>query len=283
VNRRGVAALVTVGAVAAAGTANAGTAANRRAAVAAAQAMLRGLRLPGGAQPSAGDPSRSHLLAHPGSRPATPALVDVRQFWVLPGGLQAAMNWIQDHPYPGTSGGMGGGSATPSGTTTLWTGFAFGPRPGILSERELIVTVAHAKGGGTALRADAEAVWVVDRPASERIPAGVTGLTVTLRRPGRPASGPSSVTDGRKVRTVVRLVNRLALFQPGAFACPADLGPRVQLDFLSAAGRAPLAVATADGSGCGLVTFRLRGHRQPALSGGPQLIRELAAMHIKLG
>jgi hypothetical protein len=286
VKRRNAAILVAaaVGLAGLADEASAGTAANQRAAGISAHALLLTLRLPAGAQPSATDPARSDALARSPSAPATPALVDLHRFWWLPGGLQEVSNWIQHHPPHGATGNMGGASATPGGTTSQWTGFGFAPRSGVLSERELIVTVAHARGGGTALRADAQVVWVVARPSSERVPGDVRQIIIVVRRPSVPASAPQRVAAAAQIRAIVSLVNLLPLSQPGVVSCPADVGPFVRLRFLPATGSSPLAEVTADGSGCGLVTFSLRGHSEPALAGGPGLIRRLEAiLHAKLG
>ena len=40
----------------------------------------------------------------------------------------------------------------------------------------------------------------------------------------------------------------------------------------------PVAVATADGSGCGLVTFTLHGRSAPALIDGPQPLARLESL-----
>ena len=177
---------------------------------------------------------------------------------------------------------MGGGSARPGGLTTSWAGFGFAPVSGTLSYRELIVAVAQAAGGGTALRADAEVVWVVTRSARERVPAGVTVVTITVRRPlgGRGSAKPISltVTRQRTVRRIVEFVDALPTAQPGTVACPNDVGPMVELDFRARRGAPPVAVAIADGSGCGFVTFAIRGHTEPKLADGPRLIKQLTSL-----
>ena len=83
---------------------------------------------------------------------------------------------------------------------------------------------------------------------------------------------------------VVAYVNGLPLAQPGVMACPNDRGPFVELDFRPAGRGAPVAVAVADGGGCGLVTLRVHGRAEPSLTGGPGLIRWLqASIGVKLG
>ncbi len=268
-----VAGLLTVHAV----MASAGTSSNQRAAKGAVDSMLGALRLPTGAVPSATDPSRSGLLADPSSRPSTPALVDVNRFWRTPGRPQAVLNWVEAHPPAGMRGNMSGESAGPRGLIASWYGFWSAPTRGV-SYRELVVTVAGASDGGTAVRADAQAVWVLARPASELVPVGVTRVTIRVRRMGHRVSTPVTLIAANQVKRVVELVNRLPRSQPGVVACPADVGPLVELDFRRLAGVPPVAVAIADGSGCGVVTFTLRGRREPDLAGGRGLVAGLTAL-----
>jgi hypothetical protein len=82
------------------------------------------------------------------------------------------------------------------------------------------------------------------------------------------------VTNGSQIATIVSLVNALPPAQPWILFCPVDLGPTVTLNFLPAPGApaaAPLATVVAGGSGCGGVSFTLRGRSAPALGNGPEL------------
>ena len=257
---------------------NARTAANERHAHTAAARMMAALNLPPGAIPTRVDPLGSALLSRPPAAPATPTLVDRHAFWRVPGRPSAVLAWIEAHPPAGSKHDMSGASARPGGVTATWDGYGFGPLAGILSYRELTVEVAQATSGGTALRADAEVVWVVVRSSAERVPDSVKTIGITSHRLGKPPSATYTVTSSVQVHKIVAFVNRLPLAQPGVRACPADLGPLVQLDFRGAASATPIAIATADGSGCGLVTLRLRGRTEPPLTGGPHLIAWLESV-----
>ena len=148
---------------------------NERAARSAAQQMLAKLRLPAGAKSAKTDPSRASLLGHAPDRPATSALVDAHSFWRVPGSPSAVLRWVEAHPPEGSTRDMSGGLVRRSGARATWDGYDFGPVPGVLSTRSLLVEVARASGGGTAVRADAEVVWVVPKPPTERIPRPVRG------------------------------------------------------------------------------------------------------------
>lgn len=250
---------------------------NKRAAQQAAPGLLAALMLPLGASAVASDPSRLHLLGRAPSAPVTPNLVDAHGFWHVPGTPGSVLRWIEDHPPAGGERDLGGQSgSSSSGVTAQWEGYSFASVAGVLSYRALLVEVAAAAGGGTALRADGQAVWLVPRSGSEWIPAGVRAIVISSKRVNGPSIGPRTVTGARTVKRIVSLVNELPAAQPGVYSCPDDTGPFVTLRFATApsSGRT-IAVADADGSGCGLVSLRIGNRTEPPLTGGPRLIHRL--------
>lgn len=240
---------------------------NRHQARSDARRILGELRLPPGAAASASDPSGG-VLRQPASRPATPNLVDVHGFWTLPGDPQGALDWIERHPPAGSRQTLSGAGAGSGAQDDWFAGFSF-PGP---AERTLLVTVTDAGGGTTALRADAQVIWLAVRPRWERVPSAVRLVTVT--------QGPTAMVEGDpgRVRRIAGLVNHLPVAQPGATACPVDTGQRMRLAFRRSANGPPVAVAIAEGGGCGLVTFSLHGRRGPVLAGGRRLIRRVRAI-----
>ena len=276
-----VAAVVVVALSAGSGYALAGTRApTKSAARVVAQRMLGLLKPPPGATPTSADPSEAKLLGQAPQRQATPNRVDVHAFWRAPGDPQSVIAWVRAHSPGGSAPNLEGESGNFfSDGTASFVGFPFTPVPGAFSYRELIVSVSAARGGGTAMRADAQVVWLVRRPVSERIPAGVRAVTISDRHITGTSPGPWTVTDHARVHRIVALVDALPAAQPGAVACPADSGPIVTLRFETAAtGGRTLARATADGSGCGGVGLWIHGHRSPGLEGGPGLIRQLGSL-----
>jgi hypothetical protein len=178
---------------------------------------------------------------------------------------------------------------TPQGVAMAWRGFFFGPPTSLLSDRaslsdrELIVSVTLASTGGTAVRADAQVVWVTARPPWERVPASARVVTITADEPGRQRPRTLAVT-GARVRRIIKLVNALGAAQPGAILCPADRGLLVSLVFRHTRSGPVLATVVADGSGCGGVSFELGQRPAPPLTGGPRLIRQLQRqLHTSLG
>jgi hypothetical protein len=254
----------------------ASTSSNRQVARANVQRVLASLMLPPGAVRTKVDPAPGTTLSRPSLATATPVRVDVHGFWRVPGAPADVIDWIRAHPPMGSLGAVGTGISARHGVPYAWSVvFTFRGIPTVLRSRTLAVTATAARGGGTALRADAEVVWSVVRPRWERIPAGVRIVRITDERLGRPGAAPQTVTGRRKVDRIVALINRLPQLQPGVFSCPADRGPDVGLSFETAPAAAPVAIAHADGSGCGVVTLRVRGRTAPALSGGPGVIKAL--------
>jgi hypothetical protein len=209
-------------------------------------------------------------LTQPGERPATPDLVSVTRWWRVPGRPQGVLAWIRAHLPSGfapTVTGTGSGS---------WTNvFALPAVPGVLTERELVV-LAVANHGETAIRVDAQVVWLPARPAAERIPAGVTRITVTPvfgfnRNPrAKRLDHAFTVTDPAKMARIVALVNGLTRFPDGTFSCPADFGGQMRLTFFTRPGRPAAARLIAEYAGCGIVSVRIGGRDMPALSEYPQ-------------
>jgi hypothetical protein len=209
-------------------------------------------------------------LTQPFDRPATPDLASVTRWWRVPGRPQAVLAWIRAHlPSGFTQDGTGTGPGTRMNT------FALPAVPGVLTERELVV-LATAYQGQTAIRVDAQVVWLPARPAAERIPAGVTRITVTPvfgfnRNPrAKRLDHAFTVTDPAKVARIVALVNGLTRFPDGTFSCPADFGGQMRLTFFTHPGGPAAARLIAEYAGCGIVSVRIGGRAMPALSEYPQ-------------
>lgn len=162
----------------AASTAASGAAAHKAAARRAATRLLADTPLPPGALAAASDPSRSRAEAQPPERPGTPNLVDVHGFWRVPGTPTAVLAWTEAHPPPGGSRDAGGASGTSSGPVSSWDGYAFAPVARVISYRAVLIEVARAVGGGTALRVDGQAIWLRLRSGLDWVPAGVRAVAI---------------------------------------------------------------------------------------------------------
>jgi hypothetical protein len=239
---------------------------NRSQAQADASARLAALNLPAGAQPSSSEPAGGGpALANPAAgEPATPNLVDDHGWWVIPGSTSSVVAYIDAHPPAGSTPSLSGSGGSPQAVTL--TGFSWPAITGVLSDRQLVVEAVRLPGGATGLRADAQIVWISPRPSTERIPAGVRRLTVSERRGEEAVLVPLTVRSPRRLRRVIAVLDSLPLFPPGAYSCPANFGLAIHLAFYGGHG-APLAVALVDPGGCQGVGLKIRGQREPGLTG----------------
>lgn len=248
-------------------------ASNEAAAQTDAQSLLAQLELPSGAEQSADEPSgEDSLLARPGSGPpATPNVVDVHAWWLVPDTPKQVLAHIREHlPVEARhtlSGSLAGSGVPPNETE----GFAWPPVAQVLSTRWLVVKVVQLPSGSTALRADAEVVWVTPRPASETVPLDAHLLRVsvlhTLGSTPRHAGHPFTLTATDKIDRIVALLNELPAAQPGTRNCPADFGVLMRIAFYPRPRSAASAVAEIDPGGCRGVSLTLGGITQPRLEG----------------
>ena len=199
-------------------------------------------------------------LTESGARRATPDLASVTRWWRIPGRPQNVLGWISAHLPPGfTPAGTGFGSGS-------WTDvFALPVVPGVLTQRELVVLAVRDRGE-TAIRVDAQVVWLPARPAAERVPPDATTVTVTPvfgfnpNPRARRLDRAFTVTDPAKVARIAAVVNGLTRFPDGAYSCPADVGGLMRLTF-SARPRRPGA-GPADRA-VRRLRVRVRPHRRP--------------------
>jgi hypothetical protein len=216
-------------------------------------------------------------LTVPGEGPAaTPDIVTATQWWRAPGRPQAVLAWVRAHVPAGfTLGSYGSGSYDPSPSVALpesWTDeFQLTTVPEVLTERWLVVLVVP-DGDQTAIRVDAQVVWLPARPAAERIPADARVVTITplfgyqadkkLER----LDPVVTVTNPARVARIATVINGLALFPAGEFSCPADFGAEMMLTFTTGPAGPVVARATAEYGGCGVLSLSIGGRSMPALS-----------------
>lgn len=140
---------------------------------------------------------------------------------------------------------------------------------GIPPAAEMIVQAVSSPAGQTYVRVDAQVAWQPQRPASERVPAGVTAITITaqpdMNKPhDRPA--PVTLTDPAKVGKIVTLVDSLPLNPGGGHCSLNETGKEITLSFLGHANGPVLATASELIPNCGGVQFAIRGTDEPILS-----------------
>jgi hypothetical protein len=258
---------------------------NRIAAEADAGKLLSRLVLPAGSNRSATQPvGSSPHLSQPAQVPGTPKLIDRAGWWTVPGSPQAVLEAVAQHPPAGSrvfeeSSEIQRGVELSRSIELSWP-----PVAGVLASRALLLTAAAEPGGTTGLRADAQVVWIVPRPASEQIPARARVLEVDYSGGGEPARH-LTVLRHRAVRRIAVLIDGLPIVQPSyPHSCPAEQGdPRtVTVTFTAAPGGRALAEAvTAEppGNGCGSMGLEVYGKPRPALDGEWVVLRALSRLH----
>jgi hypothetical protein len=242
------------------------SAGNKRIAEHDATRLLQRVVLPAGAVQVAREPrGDGGLLKHVDSIPSG-LLVDRHRFWLVPEPL-GAVTWFVDHhpPSGGKSSGTGtsGGPGVPPNASTT---FSFPALAGRISTRDLEVDLVALPHHRTGVRVDAQEIWIVPRPRSEKVPSAVRVVDV------RTSKAHVRVTATAKVREIVRSFDALPIVQPGvSYHCPPETARRpMSLRFLSAGG-ALLARARVPGpfaaGFCAPIEFWIGSHRQRPLAG----------------
>jgi hypothetical protein len=115
---------------------------------------LASIRLPSGSKKQDGDPSVGHVLGRPSILCPKNQIVDHHAFWHVPGKPAAVWSWIRHHPPKHTEVTLLVGSNSAPRSVS----FGFANQPAV-TDRQQEFTVAAARAGGTAVRADGFAVW----------------------------------------------------------------------------------------------------------------------------
>jgi hypothetical protein len=149
----------------------------------------------------------------------------------------------------------------------------------VLRNRSLSVQFAPLPNGSTAVRADAQDVWEMPRPASEQVPSSVRVLDIAVI-PFSPAGSRRllsiTVTDTATVSGIAATINHLATLKPyGAGLCRAEAeGPIVIFAFKATRGGPVLAQAKQVWGGCHPMNLWIYKHKQTPLLGGPSVIQQ---------
>ncbi|MDE3131921.1 MAG: hypothetical protein KGL16_12280 [Acidobacteriota bacterium] len=250
-----------------------------------ARQLLSLLRLPHAVTRSAARPRVGGTLV--GERSASGTFWSGAQaYWTTDAHPQNIISYVEAHrPKGSTMQGWGSGTG-PGASSSLEVRFTWSALAARAYNRTLTVSVVSAPGSRSAIVAQSQSYWIVPRPRSERVPAGVRTIAITLRL----GSGQFGATDMRRSEYVLRqasrvaaLVNdfdRLPIEQPGAvIACALMLsnGPSLSLAFRRASGdtvaNATVRVSPgrngASGSySCDPITFTIGSRQQTPLTSG---------------
>jgi hypothetical protein len=257
------------------------TASNRLPARRDATRLLQRVVLPAGARRLTEAPGGAGgLLAQPPSAPGTPQLVDRHGLWRVRASFGSVVAFEKAHaPHGSTLDGWSSASG-PHYPSNQGLQFTFAAVAGKLSSRELEVETVALRSGWTAIRVDAQDVWVVTRPRSEVVPAGVHAIDI----------GSHQVTGGAKVARIIRWFDALPIAQPGVGLYCALIrsdSPTVRISFLDGNGDVLARASLLDAfhgvsSPCNPIRFSIHGHTQTPLVGGRFLLRVERLLRIRL-
>jgi hypothetical protein len=245
----------------------------------AAAAILAEFVPPRGARRLAGPPNLPDgSEQHPQSSLVSNSMVDEAAFWEAPGDPQSLLSWEQAR-LAGQGFTLGDADFGPPS----WDREFDLPAAGVLTNTELIVEVASAGNGQTAIRLDADVAWQPSRPKDDVVPDAARVVTISelasmspqARRPPAPVTITSLTVVGR----LAALVDSLPVspLNNEAVSCPAALGGGLQLAFRTRTGRPVVALVRTD-QACGMVDFTVTGQPLLGLENNPNVDRQILAI-----
>jgi hypothetical protein len=267
--------------------ASAGVTENQHAAKRDAGLLLGRLVLPTEAKSLEDEPrGGGSALAAPQSVIASSDVVERHAWVVVPEPVGKVLAFVQAHP-PSGSRLESSGSGGRNGRMTSWSLRFSWPRvPSVLDARVLSVVFVALSKHSTGVLAEAAAMWVLPRPAGERIPSQAAVLEVAVTRPKKRPSPPIVVTDRATIAKVATLIDALGTVQPAAISCPEipAEGSFVIFTFSATQSGPVLAQASESARANGIIPecepmrLTILGHPQTSLLGGASVVRKTEAL-----
>lgn len=260
-------------------------AAHRSAAVANADQILGAIVLPAGGSRVAHAPSGAKALFR--QRPFVQlfyeAQVDLHQFWVSPASEDSTYSSIRSHLPAGSTfqlSAVGGYDAEYAYELP-----AVDAR--VLGIRQLVILLVPLSNGSTAVRIDAQVQYLVPWKPGQRIPATARFLQIT-KGPWNSNAPRVVATINRRatVRRIAKLVEALP-FEGNdngvAVSCPnASANALTDTFTFRATPQGPVLAKLTEAANAGTSpdlcddpTLTIRGHRDPPIAGGGQLLTEV--------
>src|SRR5581483_196182 len=252
---------------------------DKQQAEAAATALLAEFVPPRGARPLTGPPDLpGGWEQHPQSSLVSNSMVDEAAFWEAPGDRQSLLSWEQAR-LTGKRFTLGDADFGPPS----WDREFDLPAAGVLTSRELIVEVAGAGNGQTAIRLDADVAWQPSRPPGDLVPGAARAVTISELASGDPRATrppvPVTITSPAAVRRLAALADSLPVspLDNEPVSCPASSGVSLQLAFRARTGGPVLALVQTD-QACGMVGFTVTGRPRLGLQNNPGVDRQILAI-----
>jgi hypothetical protein len=204
-----------------------GSTANRGRALADARKRLRSFVPPPNSHRVHALPRSLHLNG-PFSTIGSPRFIGVHAFWVSSEPVESVRAYLETHAPPGASHSLSGEEGGRSGTYRWDYGYEWPELANVADNREMLVGVVARPGGGSALRADAQATYVEPKPKGQQIPAGAGYLEAeeVLGKKTRVIGTASAA----KIAATAKLIDGFPIVQDnGGIECGAIPSERVTL------------------------------------------------------
>jgi hypothetical protein len=249
-------------------------AANRRAAKKEAARTLAAFRIPPSARREPNFPSRVQELLRAGEpAPTNVRILKRHRDWLVPGKPREVLRWLVRHQASGWGEGQGGGYGSPRGRSFSvylhWKHEVDG-----LFGKNLLIVTTRLPDDQTAVRAQAQAIWLLPRSPADRVPATARHLTISVEQGGEPPSS-ISTSNAAFVGRLAKLVNAQQLVQLQYPSCGPELPPGTvtklfRLEFRAQPDGPLLAAASQEtpAGPCQPLYLEVDGRKAAALEGG---------------
>lgn len=212
------------------------------------------------------DHSPAKILNQPAQVPGVDDLVDEHRWWTVPADAETTLAWLQKNGVKHLKSSGSGTSGGPAGVEEYTLNFADRAPAGISSE-EVQLNVAPMSDGTSAIRADAQVVWLVNRATVETIPRAIDRIDVSAFVMGRQIG--HRVLTGGEARRLAMVINALPTAVRGEHGCGMDQGYQLRV----VAG--PLVFKNE--VACFDIAVTYQGHGMPALAGDEAFVHAVAS------
>jgi hypothetical protein len=214
---------------------------------------------------------------HPQSDLVSNSMVDQAAFWEAPGDPDSLLSWEQAR-LTGKGFTLGDADFGPPS----WDRALDLPAAGVLTTRELIIEVASAGHGQTAIRLDADVAWQPSRPPGDLVPGAARVVTISELASGTQQASrlpaPVTITGPVVAGRLAALVDSLPVspLNGEAVSCPAAFGVSLQLAFRARTGGPVITLVQTD-QPCRMTYFTVTGHQLLGLENNASLDRQILA------
>lgn len=191
--------------------------------------LLESVRVPSGAVEVTSPPVA--YLAQAPLTEGSPNFLTRTSWWRIDMSFADALAWMQAHPPGGLQSDSGGQAGGPGVPVNRLLGFSV-PSTTAYDGAQVELELVAMSSSETAVRGDAEVIWLPSKPSSELVPAGTAVTLVAINHFGLPDATTLRTRhlDTADAAVMVRDLNALLPSDGGSRGCAADSAYRVQIE-----------------------------------------------------